>query len=387
MEKVIYKVVYNRKKKLNAEGTAQVQIEAHLNRRKKYFSTNVYIKPSQWDNKKRKVKNHQNMKNLNLFIHAFVIDLEYRELKAWQEGRISSLNDLDDKAKQKKVISFSDFYKSEVNVISVKESTKKNHLSTLSLLTLYKEDILFEDLSYSFLCDFEYFLLSKGLSRNTIAKHLKHLKQYINLAINKNLFEFHNHPFRKYKIKYIETQRVSLTPEELEAFEKLNLVAKKQVKKCLDAFLFCCYTGLRYSDVIRIKYEDVISINQNLWLVFLSEKTGVELRIPLSLLFNGKALSILKKQESSTPFIFNIPDNSNVNKQLSKICMQIGVTKKVSFHTARHTNATLLLYNGVNITTVKKLLGHKNIRTTQIYCNVMDITIVRDLEKMNLYLS
>lgn len=56
--------------------------------------------------------------------------------------------------------------------------------------------------------------------------------------------------------------------------------------------------------------------------------------------------------------------------------------KKISFHTARHTNATLLIYNGVNITTVQKLLGHKSVKTTQVYTNIMDMTIVHDLEKM-----
>ena len=386
MEKVIYKVVYNRKKKLNAEGTAPIQIEAYLNRKRKYFSTNIYVKPSQWDSKKRKVKNHPNMKSLNLFIHAFVIELEYRELKAWQEGRIFLLNDLEDKTEQESFLSFSDFYKNETNLISIKESTKKNHLSTLNLLDLYKKDILFEELSYSFLCDFERFLLAKKLGQNTIAKHLKHIKRYINLAINKNLFEEQNNPFRKYKIKQVETQRISLTPEELEVLEQTNLEKHKYAEKCLDAFLFSCYTGLRYSDIIRIKHDDIISINQDFWLVFLSEKTGVELRIPLSLLFNGKALFILQKQKKNSPFIFNIPDNSNVNKQLSRICSQVGITKKVSFHSGRHTNASLLLYNGVNITTVKKLLGHKNIRTTQIYCNIMDVTIIRELERMNKFL-
>jgi len=70
-----------------------------------------------------------------------------------------------------------------------------------------------------------------------------------------------------------------------------------------------------------------------------------------------------------------------VNKDLGVIAKLAGITQNVSFHTARHTNATLLIYNGINITTVQKLLGHKSVRTTQIYANIMDMTIVHDLEK------
>ena len=67
----------------------------------------------------------------------------------------------------------------------------------------------------------------------------------------------------------------------------------------------------------------------------------------------------------------------------SDLCKMANIDKKVSFHTARHTNATLLLYNGANITTVQKLLGHKSVRTTEIYSNIMDMTVVRDLSSLS----
>ena len=73
-----------------------------------------------------------------------------------------------------------------------------------------------------------------------------------------------------------------------------------------------------------------------------------------------------------------------MNKELNALAKLAGVDKHISFHTARHTNATLLIYNGINITTVQKLLGHKSVKTTQIYTNIMDITIVRDLERTTL---
>ena len=77
-------------------------------------------------------------------------------------------------------------------------------------------------------------------------------------------------------------------------------------------------------------------------------------------------------------------DNSNINKELNILGKLAEIDKRISFHTARHTNATLLLYNGANITTVQKLLGHKSVRTTEIYSDIMDMTVIRDLENITL---
>ena len=122
-------------------------------------------------------------------------------------------------------------------------------------------------------------------------------------------------------------------------------------------------------------------MHQETWLIYKSVKTNTEVRLPLYLLFEGKGIEVLNKYQDDLADFFKLRDNSNVNKELLIISRLAGINKKVSFHTARHTNATLLIYNGVNITTVQKLLGHKSVKTTQVYTNVMDMTIVRDLEK------
>lgn len=125
-------------------------------------------------------------------------------------------------------------------------------------------------------------------------------------------------------------------------------------------------------------------IDDKLWLIYSSVKTDVHVRLPLFLLFDGKSIPIYERYKNNPHTLFNAsPDsNSNINKQLLRICQMVGLEKRISFHTARHTNATLLLYNGANITTVQKLLGHKSVRTTEIYSNIMDMTIIRDLEKI-----
>lgn len=384
MNKIIYNLVYNRKKCLNKKGMALVQVEAYLGRKKKYFSTKVYLKPEQWDNKKLIVKNHPNADARNRLIYEFVATIEKKELELWQQGKRISLELLKNAlTTQENNSSFISFFRQEVMNSSLKDSTKRNHLSTLILLQEFKKDIVFSDLTFEFISSFEYFLQLKGYHINTIAKHMKHLKRHVNIAINKEYIEIQKYAFRKYKIKTIENKHTHLVPEELERLENLILSDRYvKLQKSLDAFLFCCYAGMRYSDFINLSSENIVDINQETWLIYKSVKTGTEVRLPLYLLFSGKGITILNKYKDNLEDFFHLRDNSNINKDLIIITRLAGLSKRISFHTARHTNATLLIYNGINITTVQKLLGHKSVKTTQIYTNVMDMTIIHDLEKM-----
>lgn len=365
---------------------ALVQVEAYLDRKKKYFSTKVYLKPEQWDSKKMIVKNHPNAEAINQLIYDFVATVEKKELELWQQGKRVSLELLKNTLiARENNSSFIIFFKQEVMNSSLKESTKRNHLSTLMLLQEFKKDVLFSELTFEFVSSFEYFLQLKGYHTNTIAKHMKHLKRHVNIAINKEYIEIQKYAFRKYKIRTVENKHTHLVPEELEKLEKLNLKGRyAKFQKTLDAFLFCCYAGMRYSDFVNLSPENIIDIRQETWLIYKSVKTGTEVRLPLYLLFGGKGLVILDKYRDNLNEFFYLRDNSNVNKDLIIISRLAGLSKKISFHTARHTNATLLIYNGVNITTVQKLLGHKSVKTTQVYTNIMDMTIVHDLEKNHL---
>lgn len=376
MNKIIYNLVYNRKKCLNKKGMALVQVEAYLGRKKKYFSTKVYLKPEQWDNKKLLVKNHPNADALNRLIYEFVATIEKKELELWQQGKRISLELLKNAlTTQENNSSFISFFRQEVMNSSLKDSTKRNHLSTLMLLQEFKKNITFSDLTFELISSFEYFLQLKGYHTNTIAKHMKHLKRHVNIAINKEYIEIQKYAFRKYKIKTIENKHTHLVPEELERLENLILSGRYvKLQKSLDAFLFCCYAGMRYSDFINLSSENFVDINQETWLIYKSVKTGTEVRLPLYLLFSGKGIAILNKYRDNLEDFFHLRDNSNVNKDLIIITRLAGLSKRISFHTARHTNATLLIYNGINITTVQKLLGHKSVKTTQVYtkCNGYD---------------
>ena len=383
MNKIIYSLVYNRKKCLNKRGMALVQVEAYLDRKKKYFSTKVYLKPEQWDAKKLVVKNHPNADALNRLIYEFVAAIEKKELELWQQGKRISLELLKDAlATRENNSSFISFFKQEVSNSSLKDSTKRNHLSTLLLLQEFKRDIVFSDLTFEFVSSFEYFLQQKGYHTNTIAKHMKHLKRHINIAINKEYMDIQKYAFRKYKIKSVEGRHTHLSPEELHKLEEVQLTEKfAKLQKPKDAFLFCCYAGLRYSDFTHLTSENIIEFHREFWLIYKSVKTGTEVRLPLYLLFEGKGVHILHRYKNDLDSFFKLKDNSNLNKELNVLAKLAGISKHISFHVARHTNATLLIYNGANITTVQKLLGHKSVKTTQVYANIMDITIVRDLEK------
>ena len=384
MEKISYNLVFNRKKRLNKRGMALVQVEAYLNRKKMYFSTKIYLKPEQWDAKRKMVKNHPNANVLNRMLYENIATIEQTELGLWQQGKSISLdllkNSIDKPLSNGR--SFLNFFKEEIANSSLKESTRQNHLSTLELLQEFKKEVLFTDLTFEFVSSFDNYLQSKGYHLNTIAKHMKHLKRYINVAINKEYMDIQKYAFRKYKIKSIEGSHTHLAPEELHKFENLQLTGRyTRLQKTKDAFLFCCYAGLRYSDFTNLTSANIVEFHQETWIIYKSVKTGMEVRLPLYLLFEGKGIQILQRYKDDLNSFFKLKDNSNINKELNILAGLAKIDKRVSFHTARHTNATLLLYNGANITTVQKLLGHKSVKTTQVYANIMDITVVRDLEK------
>ena len=384
MEKISYNLVFNRKKRLNKRGMALVQVEAYLNRKKMYFSTKIYLKPEQWDAKRKMVKNHPNANVLNRMLYENIAAIEQTELGLWQQGKSISLdllkNSIDKPLSNGR--SFLTFFKEEIANSSLKESTRQNHLSTPELLQEFKKEVLFTDLTFEFVSSFDNYLQSKGYHLNTIAKHMKHLKRYINVAINKEYMDIQKYAFRKYKIKSIEGSHTHLAPEELHKFENLQLTGRyTRLQKTKDAFLFCCYAGLRYSDFTNLTSANIVEFHQETWIIYKSVKTGMEVRLPLYLLFEGKGIQILQRYKDALNSFFKLKDNSNINKELNILAGLAKIDKRVSFHTARHTNATLLLYNGANITTVQKLLGHKSVKTTQVYANIMDITVVRDLEK------
>ena len=379
MDKIKYRLVYNRKKQLNKQGTALVQVEASLNQRKVYFKTNIYLKPEHWDKRTSQVIVHPQANDLNAMLFEFVLHLQGVELALWKRGVPATLSLLKDAMKKNRPVNvtFPVFAKEYVTHSDRRESTKENLYTTITVLQEFRPGLDFKDITYTFLKDFEVYLREKGNGINTVAKHLRQLRTLVNEAINQGYIHADAYPFRKFKIKQEKGRHEFLTPDELRKLENLEINDRK-LRHVLDAFLFCCYVGLRYSDFCQLTPANFIRVNGKRWLHFKSIKTGIELRLPLHLLFEGKALAILDRY-CITEFA-SLGSNSEVNKCLAQITMMARIKKHVTYHTARHTCATLLIHQGVPITTVQKLLGHTSVKTTEIYSEILSSTILRDLK-------
>lgn len=383
MDKIKYRLVYNRKKQLNKQGTALVQVEASLNQRKIYFKTNIYLKPEHWDKRTSQVIVHPQANDLNAMLFEFVLHLQGVELALWKRGVPATLSLLKDAMKKNRPVNvtFPAFAKEYVTHSDRRESTKENLYTTITVLQEFKPGLDFKDITYTFLKDFEVYLREKGNGINTVAKHLRQLRTLVNEAINQGYIHADAYPFRKYKIKQEKGRHEFLTPDELRKLEYL-VVHDQKTRHVLDAFLFCCYTGLRYSDFRALNNTNLIQINRSPWLCVDMLKTNITVRLPLAFLFNGKAMQILNSYPNMDIFS-SIPVNSDTNKILSEIAQHAKIRKHFTFHTARHTCATLLVHQGVAITTVQKILGHTSVKTTQIYSEVMSDTIIKDLKSVN----
>ncbi len=384
MEKVLYNTVFNRKNLLLPNGTALIQIEAYERGKKKYFSTKVYITPEQWDKKHRNIKNHPNQISLNKQIKDFANSLENAEMQRRQSGKPFTLDYLSEFVNGNCSNSFVEFCTRELQNAKIRHNTVVEHRTTIKYLKQFKKDVMIDGITFEYLTDFELFLSKKQQHKNTIAKHLMTVRRYVNLAINKELFDLNKYPFRKFKIKKVKTKRDYLTPDELERLE--NFILPDELKECrlsLDKYLFACYTGLRYSDVSALRPENLVMEDGKEWLNLTMKKTEEAIRLPIYLPVFSKALDFIYSYIGKQLTIFPFQQNRAINNDLKAIAIAAEVNKKVTFHTARHTQATILLYKGVNITTVQKLLGHKRIETTQIYSKVMDMTIINELKNVS----
>ena len=196
MDKIRYRLVYNRKKKLNKQGTALVQVEALLNQRKIYFKTNIYLRPEHWDKRAAQVYNHPQANDLNAMLYEFILHLQAIEISFWKRGIQATLSLLKDAMKKNRPVNvtFPVFARNYVLDSDRRDSTKENLLTTITVLQDFRPGLDFKDITYMFLKDFEVYLREKGNGINTVAKHLRQLRTLVNEAINQGFngdIQFH----------------------------------------------------------------------------------------------------------------------------------------------------------------------------------------------------
>lgn len=243
-----------------------------------------------------------------------------------------------------------------------------------------KSDIALQDIDPTFVRDFDIYLRTVcRLGNNMAVKHIKTLKHIIREAIDAGYIQ--KNPFAGFKIRITQADRGFLTMNELQRLMNKDLSCKR-LETVRDMFLFACYTGFAYVDVSQLTADNIqLDDNGNLWIVKRRQKTNVESDVML--LDIPKAIIEKYRGTTSDGRLFPIPSNQKTNaylKELGDIC---GIEKKMTFHLARHTFATTItLANGVPIETVSKMLGHTNIKTTQIYARITKSKISSDMQSL-----
>ena len=217
---------------------------------------------------------------------------------------------------------------------------------------------------------------NKHLSSGTAATYVSQLSAALNAAVRAELLG--ENPFTllsaSEKIKKPESQRQFLTIEEIKmmiAAECSNLTVKQ-------AYLFSCYCGLRISDIYALRWKDVRMNDGRYMLSVVMKKTATPIYIPLS----ANALAWMPERTDDESCVFaGLPTEPTVNKILGMWAKSAGIDKHLTFHTSRHTFGTLMMTVGADLYTTCKLMGHSDVRTTQIYAKIVDS---KKIEAVNL---
>jgi len=273
--------------------------------------------------------------------------------------------------------------------------TLKNYFTTQKYIELFlKEkhktsDIYLISLNYKFIIDFEYFLRKyspddyhTSMGNNTVMKHIERLRKMINMAIRYEWLE--KDPFISFQQKFHHVERGYLSEDELKRIEEKDFsIPRLQYIK--DLFVFGCYTGLAYIDVMQLSSDNVqIGIDKQYWLFTKREKTDSPVKIPIL----PVAMDIINKYKNDVKALiqkrlFPTISNQKLNSYLKEIADLCQINKNLTFHLARHTFATTVtLTNGVPIESVSKMLGHSKISTTQIYAKVVEKKLGEDMKKL-----
>ena len=259
------------------------------------------------------------------------------------------------------------------------------HLQEFLQSRYHVNDISLKELTPAFITDFEAFLRTdKHLCENSLSVYMLPLRTMVFRAIDNGWLT--RDPFHDYKVPKVETTRGFLTKEEIHLLMNAEL-KRKTMQLIRDLYLFCCFTGLSFADLKNLKEEHIQTFfDDSEWIMIDRQKTGV--RSTIKLLDYPKSIMEKYRGLCADGRIFPVPCYSDCRGILLRVAKRCGITKHLTWHCARHTMATeICLTNGVPIETVSSILGHKNIKTTQIYAKITKEKLNKDMDKLSLQLN
>jgi len=379
----------------NAKGTAPIRCRLTYLGKRKVFSSSLFLKPINWNSKQQKAfppnTDHnqintqlslikQEINQAFLFLQVqnkdFDVDDIYRQYKGETIKDDKSIMEVFNLhiAKQEKLIGIS------TTKVSVRKFYQTQaHVKSYIKWKFNKYDYLLKNMKMSFITEFEYYLKAeKQFEQNTIHKTLQRFRQMVKLAVGLDFLD--KDPFLLHKNKRPKKQVVFLSLEELKKIEN-HKFASARLQQIADMFVFCCYTGLAYTEMANLERKHiVVGFDKKKWISTLRQKTNKKYEIPLL----KKAESILKKY-SQDEALLPVVSNQRFNAYLKEIADIVGVEKNLTHHIARKTFAsTILLYNDVPMEIVSELLGHSEIGITQNhYAKVVKKKVSEQMKKLN----
>ena len=368
-------VIYDRKKEVQKKGYGKVEIRIYLpNRTRKYVSVRT-CDPFEW-------KEYQKSTELReqIAIYKHVIRRMEEEGEALTIDNINLRIGIDTpktrehreiQQKKSSKTGFIDFITLQLSKEQIKHNTIKRRYVVMGALERFGKLNSFTDLTPKNIKAFDDFLHEEDSSRTqpTIHDYHKVLKHYTRLAADYDYIENdpYEHPlchFERGKSK----ERNPLTEEELIRIRKCKLGMKED--RVRDLFIFCAYTGLSYIDSQNFDYETMTeTINGQTYIDGERIKTGNRFYTPIL----PPAMAVLKKYDYKLPHI----SNQKANDYLDFVEIACNIHKPLTMHVARHSFATLALSYDIPIEDVARMMGHSNIRTTQVYAKILKSTIER----------
>ena len=376
LKKIRFRLVWNRSGRLNKRGEGLVQIEMEQNGRRVYLSTRTYIANGMWENGLVSER-HPLASGLNTALLTQVMECERVELDYIRQGVSPTLVIVRDAIREKMApgAKVYDFITNMLQTGSRKENTKLGYMTLANSLERWRNGLLLTDVDFQTISRYEKAMRDKGLAHNTIVGRLRQWRTVMGEAQRRKITE--NTGFEEYPIGRMESKHGYLTEAHLKRLEAMSLAATQSHVR--DAFLFCCWTGLRFSDFVTLKKEHL----KDNWIVKKMEQTGYVVEVPLDRIFEAKAQAMINRYGDIETLSQGLQRNSQVNKTLHEILDNFELDFKPTFHTSRHTFATLLLQQGIPMTAIQQMLGHRKIETTQIYGERDRKTLEGQLKRVN----